>query len=146
MTATRSSKANKHYKHHQAHIEPPSKICVFCALKPGDKQVLRQTKHFKIVQNIFPYTLWDSQTVDDHLTISPIKHTDTLSDLSEKAAKEFVDLIGEYESNGYSVYARAPGNVTKSITHQHTHLIKLSGHKVRFLMYLKRPYKRFVVR
>lgn len=146
MTATRSSKAAKHYHYHQTHVERPSEICVFCALGPHDKQVLRLTKHFKIVQNIFPYTLWDSQTVDDHLIISPVKHTDTLSDLSEKAAKEFVDLIGEYESKGYSVYARAPGNVTKSIAHQHTHLIKLSGHKVRFLVYLKRPYKRFLVR
>ncbi len=146
MTATRSNKESKRYKHHQTHIEPPSAGCVFCAIGPKDKQFIKQTKHFKLIDNIFPYTLWDSQTVEDHLTISPIQHTDTLSDLTPEAAKDYVTIISDYESLGYSIYARAPGSVTKSIVHQHTHLIKLSGHKVRFLLYLRRPYKRFLIK
>lgn len=146
MTATRSKKDSKRYKHHQKHIEPPSEVCVFCTMDKSQPQFVKQTKYFKIVDNIFPYTLWDSQTVDDHLTVSPVKHTDTLADLPSGAAQEFVNIISDYESRGYSVYARAPGNVTKSITHQHTHLIKLSGRRVRFLFYLERPYLRWLVK
>jgi hypothetical protein len=146
MTATRSRKETKRYKHHQTHIEPPGKICAFCAIDKTSNQFLSQTRHFKLLQNIFPYSVWDSQTVVDHLNLAPIKHTDTLSALSSAAAKEYVDIISAYESRGYSIYARAPGSVTKSITHQHTHLIKLSGRKIRFLLFLQRPYRRLLVK
>jgi diadenosine tetraphosphate (Ap4A) HIT family hydrolase len=146
MTATRSRKETKRYQHHQTHIEPPGKICAFCAIDKNSPQFLSQTKHFKLLQNIFPYSVWDSQTVVDHLNLAPVAHTDTLSDLSPAAAKEYVDIISDYESRGYSIYARAPGSVAKSIKHQHTHLIKLSGRKIKFLLYLNQPYRRILVK
>lgn len=146
MTATRSRKEHKRYAHHQKHIERPSDGCVFCQLSDKDPQVIRQTKYFKLVQNIFPYTLWDSQVVADHLVVIPQEHTDTLASLPAEAAQEFVKLISDYEADGYNVYARAPGSAMKSIVHQHTHLIKLSGRKIRFLLYFRRPYRRVLVK
>lgn len=146
MTASRSRKEHKRYHHHQKHIERPADGCVFCQLNDDDSQVIKQTKHFKLVQNIFPYTLWDSQAVADHLLIIPHKHTDTLATLPSGAAQEFVELMSGYEAKGYNVYARAPGSAMKSIVHQHTHLIKLSGGKIRFLLYLRRPYGRMLVK
>ncbi len=146
MTATRSKKEIKNYRQHQKHVEKPQDMCAFCEINKSSPQLVKLAKHFKIVQNIFPYSHWDSQTVDDHLVVVPNQHTDTLSDLSAPAAQEFVQIISEYESNGYSVWARPPGAITKSLQHQHTHLIKLSGKSVRFLLYLRRPYFRFLLK
>lgn len=146
MTASRSRKEHKRYAHHQKHIERPSDGCVFCQLDDKDLQVITQTRYFKLIQNIFPYTLWDSQIVSDHLLVVPREHTDTLASLPATAAQEFVKLISDYEIKGYNVYARAPGSAMKSLVHQHTHLIKLSGRKIRFLLYLKRPYGRALVK
>jgi hypothetical protein len=38
--------------------------------------------------------------------------------------KEYAQLIADFEAQGYSMYLRAPANTTKSVAHQHTHLIK----------------------
>lgn len=146
MTATRSRKEAKRYEHHQTHIEPPGNICAFCEIGPDDEQFVSQTKHFKLIHNIFPYSIWDSQSVDDHLNLVPLKHTESLATLSPAAKQECVDIIAEWEAKGYSVYARAPGNVSKSIAHQHTHLMKLSGRKIKVLFYIKRPYRRFLIK
>jgi diadenosine tetraphosphate (Ap4A) HIT family hydrolase len=76
--------------------------------------------------------------------VIPKKHTDTLADLSEREALEYVKLISSYEANGYNVYARAPSSKTKSIVHQHTHLIKPDEKSIKFLMYIKTPHVRIV--
>lgn len=146
MTATRTKKAVKTYNHHQKTIERPEDGCAFCAIDHSAPQYIGLTTHFKIIQNIFPYSLWDSQPVLDHILVVPLKHTDTLSDISARAAQDFVKLISTYESKGYSVWARPPGAVTKSLAHQHTHLIKLSGKSIRFLVYFRRPYFRWMIK
>ena len=146
MTATRSKRGVKAYKKHQKEVEPPENGCVFCNMDSSATQYIGQTKHFKIIQNIFPYSLWDSQTVLDHMLVVPIKHTDTLADITPEEAQDFVKLISKYESDGYSVWARPPGSITKSLMHQHTHLIKLSGKSIRFLLYFRKPYFRWVLK
>ena len=146
MTATRSKKSNNSYRKHQKHVERPAEMCAFCEMSSDQPQFISQSNYFKVIQNIFPYTLWDSQTVRDHLLVVPIKHTDTLSDISAAGAQDYVRTISKYESKGYSVWARPPGSINKSLVHQHTHLIKLSGKGVRFLMYIKRPYLRFLIK
>lgn len=146
MTATRSRKSVKTYQHRQKTVERPQDGCVFCMIDDTAPQYIGKTEHFKIIQNIFPYTLWDSQTVLDHILVVPAKHTDTLADISPLEAQDFVRLISDHESKGYSVWARPPGAITKSLTHQHTHLIKLSGRSIRFLLYFRRPYLRWMVK
>jgi diadenosine tetraphosphate (Ap4A) HIT family hydrolase len=141
--ATRSPKEEKVYKAHRKN-EHSKTSCIFCDIGPGHMQLVRETKSFKIVRNIFPYSHWDGQDVVDHLMIVPKLHTDTLSDLQSHEAIEYVELMSSYESQGYNVYARAPQSNRKTVVHQHTHLIKLNGKNRKFLLYLEKPHVRLV--
>ena len=118
----------------------PTGSCILCEVNKGDAQFVAQTKYFKIIRNIFPYAIWDQQRVTDHLMIIPITHTDSLANLSKEARLEFVNQISSYEETGYHVYARATKSETKSISHQHTHLIKCSGPAAKMAFFLLRPY------
>ena len=114
--------------------------CILCEIDAADVSYIAQRNYFKIVRNRFPYKVWDYQRVSDHLMIVPNTHTDSISTLSKAARLEFVELISEYESNGYHVYARATKSDTKSIDHQHTHLIKCYGPISKAAFYLLKPY------
>ena len=140
---TRSRKETLTYRKVQAG-GALNKNCVFCGMDPSSKDRILTTKSFFVIKNIYQYTSWDNQQVEDHLMIVPKKHTDTLSDLTRDEAVEYVDLMGSYESRGYSVWARAPQSSIKSVVHQHTHLIKAGQKTHRFLFYLRRPYVRFL--
>jgi len=140
MTATRSRKQVKQYDRYRKKVGGAA--CEFCQLDiDKHSQVLRTTPSFKLIRNIFPYSVWDSQQVVDHLMIVPKQHTDTLKHLSDEQAAEFVQLISEYEEQGYNVYARAPKSSIKTVEHQHTHLIKTTG-RVKFVFVLMKPYLR----
>lgn len=142
MTATRSKKEELTYRKHLQKADKST--CAFCTVNEGDDQFVEGTKFFKIIKNIFPYSLWDGQKVEDHLMITPRQHTDSLVDLASKEKAEYVDLLAKYEKVGYNIYARAPGSAIKSIFHQHTHLIKTSGTSRRFVLLIRKPYFRFV--
>lgn len=116
--------------------------CQFCTFKSNKPPVVGETEHFWIVKNIFPYSIWDEMEVVDHLMAVPKHHTDSLYSLSEKASEDYVKLIGSYENDGYSIYARAPSNKLKSVVHQHTHLIKTKTKRRRFMLYVRKPYIR----
>lgn len=142
----RNRKQVKQYDRHLKYVEPPSEGCVFCKLGPQDEQFVDQSAYFKVIRNIFPYTLWDAQRVTDHLLLVPVQHTDSLAHIQPEAAQDFLKTVSQYESQGYAVYARAPGSVTKSLSHQHTHLIKMENRKIRGLFFLHKPYIRFVLK
>jgi diadenosine tetraphosphate (Ap4A) HIT family hydrolase len=76
--------------------------------------------------------------------IVPKKHTDSLGTLKASDKVEYVDLLAKYEAKGYNVYARPPRSTSKSIAHQHTHLIQLDGKQRRFVLLLRKPYIRFI--
>jgi len=78
--------------------------------------------------------------VTDHLMIVPKKHVESLHDLTSKEKIDIIDLIATYEKKGYNVYAREKGNATKSVPHQHTHLIKTKNKRASFVLYLRKPY------
>jgi diadenosine tetraphosphate (Ap4A) HIT family hydrolase len=115
--------------------------CVFCAFKDINKgQVLRTEKYFWVVINIFPYNVWDHLPVKDHLMIIPRRHTDAIHHFTVEEQAEYAKLLTEYDNEGYSVYARASTNIFKTITHQHTHLLRLGNKPKSFLLYLHKPY------
>lgn len=74
--------------------------------------------------------------------IVPKQHTDRLSELPKNAMAEYTELLGNYENQGYNIYTRSPGSKIKSVIHQHTHLIKLNGRRIKFLLMTKKPYIR----
>jgi diadenosine tetraphosphate (Ap4A) HIT family hydrolase len=144
MPGYRSRKETLRYRRHLKE-SPPNEVCAFCALKKGDPQFVRQYEHFIVVRNTFPYTYWDGVNVTDHLMILPMQHTDTLADLPEAVAKEYLQILSDYEQGGYSSYARAPNSVIKSVAHHHTHLIKSGTKRGKFVVYVKSPYMRALV-
>lgn len=123
MKPLRSRKNQTIYDKYQASL-PADAPCIFCTLAEGDEQFISESVHFKVLRNRFPYENWDYHKVDEHLMIVPKKHTDTLKELSFVESKEYLELITNFEFEGYNIYARTPGSKSKSIIHQHTHLIK----------------------
>ena len=93
-----------------------------------------------VINTLFPYEYWDEQDVTDQLMLVPKKHVDTIRKLPVKAAEEFMDFLGKYENNGYSIYARTSGATSRTVPHQHTHLIKVRGKSKKFMLHLRKPY------
>ncbi|MBA3758725.1 hypothetical protein H0X10_03785 [Candidatus Saccharibacteria bacterium] len=144
MTAQRSRKEELEYRNYHKKIKESGKFdaCVFCSIKNDSEQIIEQTKYFRVITNIFPYSIWDNERVSDHLMIIPKTHTAKLGVLPTPAASEFLKLIDVYEDKGYNLYARSPGSTIKSIPHQHSHLIKPGGHRRKLVFYAKKPYFR----
>lgn len=135
---TRRRSVEKAYEKHRANTKP--RACNFCAFHTDDGQVTREAKHFWIVKNIFGYDIWDSLDVHEHLMIVPKKHKDSLAHFSPAELKEYSELLAEYESDGYSIYSRAPQNKAKTIPHQHTHFLKLGSQTKTMYLFLRKPY------
>jgi len=142
MTATRSRSEEENYKYYLKSVKHID--CVFCDIKKGNKDTIEETASFKVIKNIFAYSLWDGQVVIDHMLITPNIHTDSLANMRRQDKVEYVDLVEKYEKLGYNIYARAPSSAMKSIVHQHTHLIKTGGGPRRFVLLLRKPYIRIV--
>jgi diadenosine tetraphosphate (Ap4A) HIT family hydrolase len=119
-----------------------SSVCRFCTIKPAEDQFISATKFFNVIKNAFPYSIWDSQRVTDHLMITPKQHTDNLDVLEGAAQQEYVMLLAKYEKLGYNIYARAPSSTIKTVVHQHTHLIKTDKKTIRAVLLLRKPYIR----
>ena len=143
MTAQRSRKQAVAYLKYSTGIR---KDCVFCEISHESEQQLSESKYFRVIHNIFPYTVWDNQSVEDHLMLIPKMHTETLADLPASAALEFVKLISQYESAGYGIWARPPKSTAKSVPHQHTHLIKLSNKQIKGVVFITKPHLRLIIR
>lgn len=144
MTATRSRKEEKIYKAYQK--QRKTDTCSFCEINKSSDQYVDSTKYFKIIRNIFAYSIWDGQKVVDHLMITPIKHSDNLANMKPEEKIEYVDILAKYEALGYNVYARAPSSIIKSVVHQHTHLIKTEGESKKFVLLIRRPWYLRIVR
>lgn len=93
-----------------------------------------------MVDNLFGYDMWDSAGVAEHYMIVPKRHVESLGQLNAAEAKEYMDLLATFEKEGYSIYARAPQSITKSVPHQHTHLIKSDNKRKRALFFIRKPH------
>ena len=113
--------------------------CPFCVPEPA--LIVAETPEALVMQNKFPYDAWDNQAVLDHLLIVPRRHVAALDELPAEEQIALIKLYSEYERRGYDLYARAVGNVQRSVgSHQHTHLIRTNGKKNKFFFYLAKPY------
>lgn len=99
--------------------------CPFCQLTELNHKILGDTEHFYIIENRFPYSVWDSHRVQEHLLLLPKQHVVLLADLPAEALDEYTKLVTEYGSDNYSTYARSADNPARSQPHHHTHLIKI---------------------
>lgn len=96
-----------------------------------------------IIKNRFNYSYWDEQDVEHQVMLVPKMHTKSIRKLPIAAASEFLDYIGKYEDLGYNVYARSPDSTTKTVPHQHTHLIKTNGVRKKLIFYTRKPFMLF---
>ena len=87
-----------------------------------------------------PYEFWEQLDVDEHLLLIPVRHVTSMSELTAAERKDFIDIMCDYESRGYSVYSRAPTNIIRTVAHIHTHFIKTSGQEPRVTLVSQRPY------
>lgn len=139
MSAARSRKEEYEYKAYLKTL--PANICVFCT--GHNEKLIEDHQQFKVIRNIFAYSLWDGQKVIDHLMITPKAHIDSVASFTQEMVPEFHKLMSTYESKGYNVYLRAPTSKIKSVTHQHTHLIKTEGAAKQVILHSRKPYLRF---
>lgn len=112
------SAAYAEYQRHQ------SDECPFCVL--GDREIIESSAHFVILRALFPYKEWDGRVVREHLMLVPKRHVTAFDQFTSDEAMEVLAVISRYEASGFSIYARAPRDTTRSITHQHTHLLLLT--------------------
>lgn len=114
--------------------------CQFCEFTEKSQQTIAHKKTHLIIKNIFGYDIWDDNDVVDHLMIVPKRHIVSISEMNKNEQTEYIQTISQYEKKGYSVYARAPQNISKSIVHQHTHLIKLGEKRKKIKLFLRKPH------
>jgi ATP adenylyltransferase len=101
--------------------------CSFCAIGHPDNTlnvIVEQDDDFWVIKNAFPYVVFDSIEVTDHLLVVPKKHVESITELEPDERQKLVEILSRYEARGYSFMARSPSNPAKSMPHQHTHLIK----------------------
>ena len=140
MKAGIVARSRKNQKYYENYVSTRVNACDFCHFTADLDHVLAEFPHFWIVRNLFGYDLWDGMSVGEHLMVVPKRHVDSIGHFTPDEAKEYLDILSEYEAAGYSFYGRAAQNVAKSIPHQHTHLIKLSSKKARALLYVRKPH------
>lgn len=138
MYRTRKSTKKYNPSSTRKNLRSGKQACPFCDL--GDREVVAQTSYNVVLKNIHPYQYWEYMKVTDHLMVVPKKHIESLRDLTNKEKVDTIDLIAAYEAKGYNVYAREKDNATKSVPHQHTHLIKTENKRASIVFYLRKPY------
>lgn len=136
--STRSRSKQRAYDEHRHNRSNSG--CTFCAFEQADGQVIDEYDHFWVVENAFSYDVWDDRAVDDHIMIVPKRHIVGIAEFTDIERVEYMKLVAEYETRNYSLYARAPQNDAKSVTHQHSHLIKVGDSSKRLKLYIHTPH------
>ena len=119
---------------------PKTDECQFCNPHKHSQQIFLETEHAYVIPNRTFYDHWELRKVADHRMVIPKKHVQTLGDLSKEELADIIGIIAEYESNNYEIYARSPNSSSRSVPHQHTHLIKTDVKPRRGLFFLNKPY------
>jgi ATP adenylyltransferase len=119
---------------------PKPESCDFCQFERTQAETNTVFQHCVVLPNRTFYDVWELRDVVDHLLVVPKAHVESLAQLAPAARHEIIDVIANYEAQGYNVYSRAPGSPQKSVLHQHTHLIKIGDRAARASLYVRRPY------
>lgn len=138
MTEFRSYRIQKAYERQLKGSIRKTKRCNLCD-EGEDRSLDRSTKLFWIIRNNYPYSLWDSSRVKEHLMIVPKRCVDSISSFNSEELQEFGQLLQKFESKDFNFYGRNSRSSIKTISHQHTHLLQINNLRIRFIFYLKKP-------
>jgi diadenosine tetraphosphate (Ap4A) HIT family hydrolase len=117
-----------------------AKSCPFCDPREIDYRLIEQTDHAFVIPNQTSYEVWEHHKVVEHLMVIPKRHVGNLSELEDVELLDVMRLAAKYEAAGFSVYARGTDSPRRSVTHQHTHLIKIDQKLPRVSVYVRKPY------
>src|SRR5664279_2056694 len=113
--------------------------CTLCPERNVDKIIHDGTTMY-VIKNRVQYDMFEGRRVADHLMVIPKCDREMVSEFSNEESMEMVNIIGDYEKQGYNFYGRGLNSLTRSVKHQHTHLIKLVPYKQRFILMIRKPY------
>lgn len=131
-------KTHKKYLHHKQH-DSIHVNCTFCETITKE-QLVSETEYTMVIPNRTFYDTWELHDVLDHLLVVPKHHVHSLNDLRDEELLDAMKICAKYEAKGYNVYARSSGSVRRSVSHQHTHLIKIDHKPPRISFFLHKPY------
>ena len=132
-------KTRQTYAKHNAGDKQLS-VCTFCNELDKKTNIIEESKTMFIIPNRVSYDVFEGRKVTGHLLIIPKRHTEGFTDFTDEEALELVRMSAKYEADGYNVYARGMGNISRSVLHQHTHLIKTDTNRTKALFFIRKPY------
>lgn len=112
--------------------------CVYCS--NGELDITDSHTNFWIVASKFKYEIWDDHPVTEHYLLIPKRHVVVMKDFTGDESTEYFRLLSQYESEGYSIYSRAPTDPARSVAHFHTHFLKIGAAQVDAMVYLRKPH------
>lgn len=119
---------------------PKLDLCPFCDPHNQAQRIVEESEHAYVIENMVHYSQWEMRSVVDHLMIIPKRHVTNLQELTKAERSDIIDLMAKYETKGYDIFARSPISKSRSVPHQHTHLLKTDGKPGRALLFLRKPY------
>lgn len=134
MDFRKPNKLGKAYKKYRRKHQNSPKNYNFYERVKNEKGVIEDLDFFIVAKNIFGYQIWDGFEVQEHLLVIPKRFVEGISEFSQQEFEEFQKIIAKYEAKDFSIYARAPKNKSKTVMHQHTHLIKHSSQRLNWLI------------
>ncbi len=113
-----------------------------CTLCPGRNvgKILHQGNTMYVLKNRVMYDIFDGRRVEDHLLVMPLLHKSRIADFTDEERLELTTIVSKYEALGYNFYGRGVDSPTRSVKHQHTHLIKLAPTKPKYIIVVNKPY------
>lgn len=114
--------------------------CDFCNREIMQKQMIAEFDYFFIIRNIMPYAIWDECRVVEHLLLVPKRHVVSTGEFTKQETLEYMRLSSTWEQQGYSTFSRPTGGVTRSVIHQHTHLIKTEKRRLKSIIFNATPH------
>lgn len=118
---------------------PEPKGCDFCNIS-NEREIVKETEHVIVVHNRVSYDVWELRDVKEHLMVIPKRHVHTLNELSDEEKLDIMHIMADYEAADYNVYARSQHSISRSVAHQHTHLIKTGSRIGHGTLFMRKPY------
>ena len=104
--------------------------CPFCSEKQLDLAI-ETTETMYVIPNRTKYDLFEGLPVERHLLVIPKQHHSSLAEFAEAEQRELLAIVARYEAEGYHFFGHGVGAITRSVEHQHTHLIMPANNSLR---------------